>query len=444
MKKEQLTLCLLNGISSTGYSLIAPLFPPLFKERSLTNLLCSYLISIFCTTNILSALTCSYICQKVGQKPFFLFSILGNSLSIMFYGFIIYIKNNKYFLILSFINRINHGFFSGTINVISFAITSQINSGKELEKASGYMELSWQIGLTIGPTLIGAIFDYVGYSIPFIIIGLFSLTGVYYTYKYIYLVDLEKYEKEILLTNNINNIEEEISLSKNNTNGNESLLTSLKYKQTIFLTLCLIVQLNTLDFYIPTLVNHLKDNFNITTSKASLFFLLATIGSAICIQFIPKFTDCFTNFQLMYYGLFLGAFFVLFIPPMSFLPQSYILILIGIFAEGFLSGIINVPCFVELSKIGKIIFPRNKNLQQNVPSSLFNLCFYIGDLIEPIIGSWFTKTFNFQASAYFTCFLNIIYGIIFGLFYKPEIKDIKKNSDNIIIDKKLSNIQVNI
>ena len=262
--------------------------------------------------------------------------------------------------------------------------------------------------------------------------------------KYIYLVDLEKYEKEILLTNNINNIEEEISLSKNNTNGNESLLTSLKYKQTIFLTLCLIVQLNTLDFYIPTLVNHLKDNFNITTSKASLFFLLATIGAAICIQFIPKFTDCFTNFQLMYYGLFLGAFFVLFIPPMSFLPQSYILILIGIFAEGFLSGIINVPCFVELSKIGKIIFPRNKNLQQNVPSSLFNLCFYIGDLIEPVIGSWFTKNFNFQASAYFTCFLNIIYGIIFGLFYKPEIKDIKKNSDNIIIDKKLSNIQVNI
>ena len=443
MKKEQLTLCLLNGISSTGYSLIAPLFPPLFKERSLTNLLCSYLISIFCTTNILSALTCSYICQKVGQKPFFLFSILGNSLSIMFYGFIIYIKNNKYFLILSFINRINHGFFSGTINVISFAITSQINSGKELEKASGYMELSWQIGLTIGPTLIGAIFDYVGYSIPFIIIGLFSLTGVYYTYKYIYLVDLEKYEKEILLTNNINNIEEEISLSKNNTNGNESLLTSLKYKQTIFLTLCLIIQLNTLDFYIPTLVNHLKDNFNISTSKSSLFFLLATIGSAICTQLITKFTDCFNNFQLMYYGLFLGAFFVLFIPPISILPQNYILILIGIFAEGFLSGIINIPCFVELAKIGKLIFPRNKNLQQNVPSSLFNLCFYIGDLTEPVIGSWFTKNFNFQASAYFTCILNIVYGVVFGIFFKTEIKKFQKNNDNIIIEKKLSNIQEN-
>ena len=133
MKKEQLTLCLSNGISSMGYSLIAPLFPPLFKERSLSNLVCSYLISIFCTTNILSALTSSYVCQKFGQKGLFVITALGNSLSIMFYGLIIFITNNKYFLLLSFINRLFHGFFSGLINVICYSITSQINSGKELE-----------------------------------------------------------------------------------------------------------------------------------------------------------------------------------------------------------------------------------------------------------------------------------------------------------------------
>ena len=91
--------------------------------------------------------------------------------------------------------------------------TKQINSGKDLEKASGYMELSWQIGLTIGPTLIGVTFDYVGYSIPFIIIGSFSLIGVYCIYYYIYLADLEHYEKEISLALNNNNNEEEISLS---------------------------------------------------------------------------------------------------------------------------------------------------------------------------------------------------------------------------------------
>ena len=437
MKKEQLTLCLSNGISSMGYSLIAPLFPPLFKERSLSNLVCSYLISIFCTTDILSALTCSYISQKVGQKLLFLISISGISLSLIFYGLIIFITNNKYFLLLSFINRLFHGFFSGLINVICYSITSQINSGKELERSTGYVELSWQIGLTIGPVLVGATFDYIGYSMPFIILGGLSLIGVYYTYIYIYLGDLEQYERKILLENK----NEEIVLNNNNMNENESLLTAIKYVPTIYLNLCQIIQLNTLDFFIPTLVNHLKDKFNISISKASWFFILATIGCAICTQLITKFTDCFNNFQLMYYGLFIGAFFTLFIPPLGFLPQSYILILIGIFAEGFLSAIINIPCFIELAKVGKKLFPNNKNLQRAVPASLFNLCFYIGDLTEPVLGSFLTKTFNFKVSAIVTCVINIIYGILFGTYFRAEIKMVENKEINA--DKKMSNILQN-
>ena len=437
MKKEQIVACYLNALSAMGYSLIAPLFPPLFKERGLSNLLCSYLISIICLTNIISALTCSSLCQKFGQKNLLLLSVSGLSLSMFLYGLGIYISENNIFVIFEFSSRLFHGFCCGLVNVISFAITSQINTGKEFETASGYMELSWQIGLTIGPTLIGAIFDYVGYAIPFIIIGVVSLSGVYYTYKYIYLGDLEKYEKEKLSLENI----EGINLSEKRDKSNESLLTAIKYPPNIYLTLCLIIQLNTIDFYLATLVNYLKDDFDISTSKASLFFLLATIGSAVCIQIINKLTDWFNNYQLMYYGLYLGAFFTLFIAPVGFLPHSYIMILIGIFAEGFLSGIINIPTYIELSKEGKKLFPHNKVLQQNVPASLFNLCFYVGDLIEPVIGSWFTKTFNFQMSAYFSCVLNIIYAILFGLYFKYQIKGINTNEAKILlIDKKLSNI----
>ena len=206
------------------------------------------------------------------------------------------------------------------------------------------------------------------------------------------------------------------------------------------LFLCQLIQLNSLDFYIPTLVNHLKDRFDISTSRASWFFILATVGSAISTQLITRFTDCFNNFQLMYYGLFLGAVFVLFIPPITILPQSFILIIIGIFAEGFLSSIINIPCFIEYTNVIKILFPMNKNLQQNIPASLFNLCFYVGDLIEPVIGSWFTKNFNFQASAFFVCFLNVIYGILFGLFFKSDIKRI---NGEINSEEKMANILTN-
>ena len=441
MKIEQIVACYLNALSAMGYSLLAPLYPPLFKERGLSNILCSYLISIICLTNIISALSCSTICQKFGQKELLLASVLGLTLSIILYGLGIYITTNNIFVIFEFADRLFHGFCSGLINVICFSITSQINTGKELETASGYMELSWQIGLTIGPFLIGAIFDFVGYSVPFFIIGIFGFFGVYCTHKYIYLGDLEKYEKEKL---SLENIEEIILLSDKKDKSNESLLTAIKYPPIIYLTLCLIIQLNVLDFYLATLVNYLYDEFNITTSKASLFFLLATLGSVTCIQMINKFTDWFNNYQLMYYGLYIGAFFALFIPPVDFLPHNYILILIGIFAEGFFSGIVIIPTFIELSKLGKKLFPDNKNLQQNVPASLFNLCFYTADLIEPVIGSWITKIFNFEMSAYFCCVLNVIFAILFGLFFEYEIKGININNEtNLLIDNKLSNINQN-
>ena len=70
----------------------------------------------------------------------------------------------------------------------------------------------------------------------------------------------------------------------------------------------------------------------------------------------------------------------------------------------------------------------------------FNLNFYIGDLTEPVIGSWFTKNFNFQASAYFVCILNIIFAIIFRLYFKSDIKGINKEINS---EEKMINILTN-
>ena len=49
MKKEQLILFYINALGAMAYSLIAPLFPPLFKERGIENLIVSFLIVIICT-----------------------------------------------------------------------------------------------------------------------------------------------------------------------------------------------------------------------------------------------------------------------------------------------------------------------------------------------------------------------------------------------------------
>ena len=120
-----------------AYSLIAPLFPPLFKERGIENIVCSYIIAIICLTNIIAAIYCSYLCEKFGQLNLFLFSVIGQTFSTFFYGISVFISNNPLFIFLGFANRLFHGFCTGVVNVISFSITSQINRGRNLKLQQG-------------------------------------------------------------------------------------------------------------------------------------------------------------------------------------------------------------------------------------------------------------------------------------------------------------------
>lgn len=265
-----------------------------------------------------------------------------------------------------------------------------------------------------------------------------------YTYYIKYIGDLEKYEDKT--NNDIEQNTSHLISDNNNDNDKESYVLALKYPPTLLLGLCLIIELNTLAFYIPTLVNYLKDSFNISTSKASLFFLASTLGYVLCTQVINKITNILTNFKIIFYGLFLGAFCCLFTAPMGILPHSYIFILIGIFFEGFTQGLINITTFIELTNVGKKLFPHNKRLQLDIPASVFNLSFYIGDLFEPVLGSWITTNYYFQISAYFTCFVSLCYGILFGIYLNKEINMPKINEENLdiqLIDKKLSNIKQN-
>lgn len=439
MKYVQLILCYLNLLSAMSFSLIAPLLPPLCKEKGISNQICSYIISSLCFTQILTALYCPNLIQKYGQKRLFLISVIGQTVCTFFYGFMAFIYNNSLFIFTGFLARLLHGFFTSVVNIISFSMTALINKGKELERAMGYMELSWGIGLAVGPAVIGIFFDIGGYFLPFILIGTIYSSGVYFFYQ----IPNEDFGEGDSNQGSINSIElnnEKDNPKKNNMN-NFLFLYIMFYPQAMILMGCLMIELNTTDFYIPTLVNYLKESFSIETSKASLFFLASTFGYIICTQVINQLTDLFNNFKLIFIGHILGFICCLLTAPIGFLPHNYIFIIIGIFIQGFVAGMINIPGFVELNNFGKKLFPHDSHLQRDIPSSLFNFSFFFGDLVEPILGSWINAHFNFQISAYFAAFLSILMAVIFYYYYFNEIKETPKNEINIqLINKEMSNI----
>jgi MFS family permease len=357
-------------------------------------------------------------------------SLIGQTICTFYYGFMAFIQNNFFFIFTGFVTRFLHGLFSAFVSVIAFSITTSINEGKELERAMGYMELSWGIGLAIGPAVIGMFFDIGGYCLPFILIGLIYLSGVYLFNN---LTESQIGENKSRKSS-INSSEGEKTKEK------FSFLTVMSYIECVLLVGCIMVELNTTDFYTPTLVNYLNESFSISTSKASFFFLASTLGYIICTQMINKLTDLCNNFKLIFIGHIMGSFCCLLTAPMGILPHNYLIIFLGIFMQGFLQGVINIPSFIEFNNFGKKYFPNNSKLQSDIPSSLINFSFFVGDLFEPVIGAWITAHYDFQASAYFAAFCSFLMGISFGYYHYNSIKGIYKVENEMKLIEKESSI----
>ena len=408
LKKEQIYICFINMTASMGYSLVAPLLPPMCKEKGISNQTCSYLIAILALVQIITSFNFPKLANKYGRKKLFFTSLIIQILVTIYYGIMSYIKNSFYFLLTGFINRIIHGIVCCLININCFTVTSLINKGPELEIATGYMELSWMIGLTIGPFVISIFFSIGGYSLPYYVCALICLLALYSFYQ-VPQVD-----------ENLN--EEKKGENEGNNDEMISILSLLKYPQFLLLTGCIIMQANSLGFYIPTLVNHLNEVWGVSTSKASLFFLSSTVSYTIILQKIHELISFFGNFPLISLGLFLTIFTCLIIAPIGFLPYSYWTILIGIIIQGVNGCFIIVPIFVELNNFAKYLFPNNSEIQNVISSTFFNFSFYFSDFVSPIVGAFFTNHYSLEVSAYVTSFLTFIFWAVFSNFYKDQIK----------------------
>ena len=409
LKKEQLYICFINMLASMGYSLVAPLLPPMCKEKGISNQICSYIISILALVQIIVSIVFPIMVEKYGRKKLFFLSLIIQTLVTIYYGIMNYINNNFYFILTGFINRIIHGIVCCIINITCFTITSLLNKGPDLEIATGYMELSWMIGLTIGPVVVSIFYSIGGYSLPYYICAFIYLFGIYAFYQ-VPQVDENLYKNDKI---NENEKKEEDKIE---------LLPLLKYPQYLLFIGSIIMEANSFDFYIPTLVNHLNETWNVSTSIASLYFLTPTISYTIVLQTIQYLIRFFTNLPLISLGLILTAFTCLIIAPISFLPYSNWTILTGVTIQGINGCFIIVPTFIELANFSKYLFPNNIEMQNVIPSTFFNLSFYLADFLSPIIGSFMTSHFSFEISAYFTSFITFCFWLSFSLFYKEKIK----------------------
>ena len=139
--------------------------------------------------------------------------------------------------------------------------------------ALGNMEVAWCIGLSAGPLFASIFYKIGGFTLPFLALGC-SL------YISVYLTKIISYEK-------INNDDEE-------KNEDEPSVLKNIFRCSILLNLGTVtIGIIVTTFYFPCLTNHLTNNFNLSISVSSLFFVVGMVFYMIILQFLTKITKRF-------------------------------------------------------------------------------------------------------------------------------------------------------
>ena len=408
MNNQVLLLVFINMFSAMGYSLIAPLYPSLSTERHINETLTGWIISIFALSNFIVTPFTPNLCQKYGRKKIFYFSTLTEASCTLFYG-ILKIINSYYLLItLSFILRIFHGIGCGITGTLLYSLTSSICDSNEVKLSLGYLEVAWSIGVATGP-LLGSFFYYLGgYSLPFFILGLSLFISVF-------------------LIHYLN-----LPIEDNNEENNFSFI-QLMFKKDIFIHLLTVFTYQIANtFYFPSLTNHLMKNYNLTVSISSLFFVINMLTYFIALQFLDYITIKLGMITTVSLGLIIIVFGSLLVYPIKILPQTLILIILGLSLIGASGAPINVPVLMLLSDFIKIIDNSIDDYTSNdYASALYNLGLNIGDFGGPIFGGFISDKFGFQYSCIFTSFLNLVLFIFyFGMYFNVILRKFGYNNDD--------------
>ena len=415
MKKVQYFLCFINLLGAMGYSLIAPLYPPMAKGKGTSSSLCGIVLSLFSFSQIVTIVNTPYLITKFGRKKLFLISTIIQSVFTFIYGFLD-LFNGFSFYFFSFINRIGHGLGCGVLNVISYSLTSLLNEGDELKEAMGYMELAFSAGTTIGPLIVSVFYYIGGYRLPFIVCGLINCIGIWSVFH----IPFPE--------------EEGKNISK------ETSILHFFYNKEIFLyALSGMIQLNVQSFFFPTLSVYLKQTFDVSIEISSIYFILPVVAYLICLQFINTIIDKLGLKFTVALGLFFSFFGSFFIAPAPFLPYSAITIAIGLLIIGADGPLINIPMFLGINDTIKGKYNFEEAEAGDKASALFNLAFNVGDLWSPIVGGYITHNSKFEYSCYCAgvfCLLNAV--AMYGCF-KEEIKEYFKYK-NVNIKEKLINM----
>jgi predicted MFS family arabinose efflux permease len=318
------------------------------KKDNLSEGILGWIIGIFPISGSMFTPLVPILCKKFSRINLLCFATFCEATCTICYGLLIFISNYNLLMIIIFSLRILHGCCSAIIGTLVYSLTILLADKDSTQSSLGKLEIAWAVGCSSGPLFASFFYNIGGYSLPFIASGMCLYISVYLSRQVDAKILKEDDEKE--------------------DDGNINYFRYLFYKEIFLVLIGFSICMVNVTFYFPCLTYHLINNYSVSVSVASLFFITPIIPYIIILQFLDRISAKFGIYLTFTFGLILSGISSLFIYPVPPMPHSLLFIIIGFFMIG--TG--SVPVFIP----GLVLLSRNiKKIDKKDSSIIYYLVF---------------------------------------------------------------------
>ena len=402
---------IINSLQSCGYSIIQSIFPLLGKEYEISDTISGIIFSAFPIANTIIIPLVPCLLEKFHKDLIFIITLFTSSCMILIFGLISHSPSKNFFQISSFLIRFIQGIGVGISSTINYSLSVSIcENEEEVNRNISLMELSYSIGLAIGPVMGTFLYESFGWEVPFFILAGLNL----FSNLTVLNIKIQECEKS----------------------DYQNFFKAIFHWKILLTEIASIFLMATVNFYEPVFENYLIDNFGLNMKIASLFFDIQIFSFFISLSLIGHLIIKIGSKISISFGLFLGFIFVNFLGPISILPKTIYIIIIGLVLLGPSEAFVILPSIEDYMStlINDLKF--NKDYSNDLACTIFNFVSNLGDTIGPLLGGFFSDFYGFVNTCFivsislFICF--IAFTLVNLINYCKKISKKKKNKNKIL------------
>ncbi|NPV60777.1 MAG: MFS transporter [Actinobacteria bacterium] len=169
-KRLLILVSLVIFVDSLGYGVVVPVMPVYARDLGVGELGLGLLFASYALGNIVAAVPCGLVSDRLGRRPFLAFGMLA-----MAGAFVLYAYSSTY--VALFLSRFLDGVTAAANWSVGLAVIADVYPAGERGHGMGTVMAAMGAGAIAGPALGGALYDSLGYRAPFLVVAAVCALG---------------------------------------------------------------------------------------------------------------------------------------------------------------------------------------------------------------------------------------------------------------------------